>query len=255
VIPHEEQASQQPGEDAPEQLQLQAVVMPSASDSALPVFRVVGDFRTAERDAKAVVTTAVIEGRTRIDRRQAGAAAGDSLGWIQTLFRVRLQADYYAADGDYVESHLRESNRPLIDPGENDDVWYNPPAQFGGDPVIGAVFEDSPQFAALLQSPRGGLLTRFSASWEFGCWLATRTPAGRVKFLYHQDWTASFHAERRNGATELSGSHLSLGDSGPGPGSLMPLMEGASGSTFLDSPGIWGDLGSERLDKDGIDLT
>lgn len=256
MYPPEDQTGPEPDEGAPEQLQLQALVSPTVGGHALPVFRVIGDFRIAQRDAKVVVTTSRIEGQARIDRRQSGAETGHYLGWIQTLFHVRLQADYYTAGGVYVESHLDESNRPLID-GDNDRVmWYNTPVQFGsGDSVIGTLFDDSPQYAALQTSPNGGLLTRFSASWEFGCWLATRSAGGSVKFLYHQDWTASFHAEYRNGAAELSTSDLFLGDAGPGPGTLMPLMEGPAANTFLDSPGLWADLGAERLHRDGIDIT
>ena len=97
---------------------------------------------------------------------------------------------------------------------------------------MGALFDDSPQSFALLTSPKGGRLARFAASWEFGCWLATRTPGGRVKFLYHQDWTASFHAEYRDGEADLSSDDLTLGDSGPGVGSLTPLMSGPNASAF-----------------------
>jgi hypothetical protein len=113
------------------QLLVQALVTPPATEHALPVFSVNGGFRITPRSDRVVVTTSRIEGRTRIDRTRVGAEVGDSLGWIQTLFRVHLQADYYTAEGVYVESHISESNSPFID-GDGGEMWYNVPAQFGG---------------------------------------------------------------------------------------------------------------------------
>jgi hypothetical protein len=250
----EEQSTPEPEEEAPAQLLEQALITPPAREHALPTFTVGGGFRVAARSDRVVVTTSRIEGLARINRLEVGADPGDSIGWIQTIFHVHLQADYYTAEGVYVESHISESNSPMID-GDGGEMWYNVPAQFGADPVIGQLFDDSPQSFALLTSPKGGRLARFAASWEFGCWLATRTPGGRVKFLYHQDWSASFHAEYRGGEATLSSEDLSLGDSGPGVGSLVPLMSGRNASDFLADPGLWTDAGGERLDMNGVDLT
>jgi hypothetical protein len=256
VHPNEEQPEQQSEAEPQQQLQVQAVVTQPATEHALPIFRVVGDFQIAQHDTRAVVTTSGIEGRARIDRREINTDIGADLGWIQTMFSARLQADYYTALGVYVESRVQVTNRPLIDGNDNDDVWYGNPTRFVvGEPVIGTIFYDSPQFATPLTSPQGGRLTRFSASWVFGCWLAVRTQNERVKFLYHQDWTASFHAEHRNGVTQLSSEDLTLRDAGPGPGTLIPLMDGPAASTFLDSPGVWSALDDERLHEDGLDLT
>jgi hypothetical protein len=258
VYPDKDPAGQQSDEETPEQLQIQvqATVTPPLIAHSLPTFGVVGEFRTAIRTTGLVITTSTIRGLTRIDRREVGAEPGDSVGWTQTMFRARMQADYYTAEGEYVESNLKERNRPLTDVTDESDIWYNPAVQFGGgDPVVGAAFEDSPQAVARLTSPTGGLLTRCAASWEFGCWLITRTPGGRVRFLHHQDWSASFHAEYRDGVTTLSDEEVSLGDAGPGSGTLTPLLEGPFASTFLDAPGTWSDLGGERLPQGGVDFT
>ncbi|MEV0612536.1 hypothetical protein AB0I81_04360 [Nonomuraea sp. NPDC050404] len=242
-------------EETPQQQQLQAVAQDPAKDHSLPMFQVTGNANGKQTATKAIVTTAEIEGRARIDRTEVGAEPGDGLGWIQTMFRAHLQADYYTAGGVYVESHIKETNKPHID-GDGNGFWYSDPMPYGGgDPIMGSVFSDSPQHSVLLTSPKGGHLVRFAASWEFGCWLVTRTPNGRVKFLHHQDWTASFHAEYRNGAVEVSHDDVHLGDSGPGSGSLHPLMDGPPASEFLDDPGLWTDAGGERLHKDGADLT
>ncbi|MEO3810202.1 hypothetical protein ABGB17_14470 [Sphaerisporangium sp. B11E5] len=259
--PYEEQAKQQGEEGGQEQLQVQVqapLPVPAPPPAhALPQFEVTGDFQTGVTAENAVVTTSAIQAQAYIDRRQVGAEVGTDLGWVQTMFDARMQADYYTPAGVYVQSLLRRTTEPVIDGNDNEDIWYGEPRRFDGTgPFIGIDFYDSPQFAVPLVSPSGARLTRFSGSWRFGCWLVTRSQNLRSRFLCHQDWSASFHAELTPDGVVLSSGELTLGDAGPGPGTLHPLMDGPPSTTFLDAPGTWSVLAeAQRLDLHGMDFT
>ncbi|GII88790.1 hypothetical protein Ssi03_67800 [Sphaerisporangium siamense] len=261
MFPYEEQAKEQGQEEEQQQIQVQVAAAvpgpPPGPVHALPVFQVVGDFHTSLNEARARVTTSVIRGQATIDRRVVGVGLGTHLGWVQTMFQARMQADYYTEGGDYARSLILRTTEPVIDGNENNDIWYDPPRRFDHTgPFVGTTFDDSPQFVAPRQSPQGDRLVRFAGSWTFGCWLVTRTEHLNSKFLYHQDWTASFHAEITAEGLALSDSDLTLGDAGPGPGTLHPLMDGPPSSTFLGDPGTWRVLATaERLVLDGVDFT
>ncbi|MEV7008284.1 hypothetical protein [Streptosporangium sp. NPDC051022] len=262
MFPYEEPAKQQAEEEEQQQLQVQVTAAvpapppPPAPAHALPVFQVDGDFHADLNEERARVTTSVIRGQANIDRRVVGVEIGTDLGWVQTMFRARMQADYYT-EGGYARSLILQTTEPVIDGNDNNDIWYGDPRRFDHTgPFIGTVFDDSPQFVAPALSPEGDRLVRLSGSWTFGCWLVTRSQNLRSKFLYHQDWTASFHAEVTPEGLALSYSDLTLGDAGAGPGTLHPLMDGPPSSTFLDDQGTWRVLAeAERLDQDGMDLT
>ncbi|MFC6083523.1 hypothetical protein [Sphaerisporangium aureirubrum] len=264
LLLEEEQAKRQAEEEEQGQPQVQVQVqvpVPAAAalpGHTLPEFTVTGEFQTNVTLENAVVTTSAIQAHANIDRRVVGAEIGTDLGWVQTMFSARMQADYHHPPLQvYGHSLVRRTTEPVIDGNDNDDIWYGDPRRFdGGDPFIGIDFYDSPQFSVPLASPLGGRLTRFSGSWEFGCWLVTRSQNLRSKFLYHQIWTASFHAERVPQGLELSNYDLTLGDAGPGPGTVHPLMDGPPSTTFLDAPGTWIVLDApQRLPPDGVDFT
>lgn len=243
-----------------QQLQVQVTVPVPAPPPAhvLPQFEIVGEFQPVLNDGRARVTTSGIRALTVIDRRVVGAEVGTDLGWVQTMFSARMQADYYTDGGVYARSRIMRTTEPVIDGNDGgDDIWYGDPRRFGAtDPLIGMEFYDSPQFVVDTESEQGDRLARFSGSWRFGCWLVTRSQNLRSKFLYHQDWTASFHAEVTPEGLDLSQSDHTLGDAGAGPGTLHPLMDGPPSSTFLDDAGTWRVLpAAERLDEHGIDLT